>query len=160
MHFLDEEFERAKVETLKKMIMDDELEELWYYQWELDMQHLIQNRRSVTSMHMIEEIRKRYFREHTYLEILRPNRFTRIEGQSRYRGETDMRGRPDGLGAMLYQSGTCLEGAWQFGKIEKEYRKTFRFSIFRCQYTIHCKSGRGEFTKLIKLDHAGNVYIK
>ena len=71
-----------------------------------------------------------------------------------------MRGLPDGIGCMVYHSGTRIEGEWELGKIKKEYRRNFKFSIFKCQYTIYCKDGQDEFTKIVKIDHSDNVYIK
>ena len=38
VHYLDHSFEKGKAETLRKLLTDDEERELWYYQWDLDMQ--------------------------------------------------------------------------------------------------------------------------
>ena len=114
----------------------------------------------ITSAHHVEELRKRYFRYHVYSEIIRPNRFSQLHGQSFYHGETDMRGLPDGIGSMHYHSGTILEGEWLQGKIKKEYRRYFPFQNFNCKYTIYCKNNLHEYIKIIKIDNIGNIYIK
>ena len=95
------------------------------------MKKLVQNRRITVSDHMIEEIRKRYFRHFAYEEVLHVNRFATRRGQSNYYGETNKKKIPDGLGTMTYHSGTVVEGEWKNGKIFKEYRKKYRFNIFK-----------------------------
>lgn len=161
VHFLDQDFNKQKAHALRNILNQDYKEDLWYYQMELDITNIEQNKRLMVSNQFMEEIRRRYFRTNIFQERIQTNKFQSMSVRNVYHGEMTKKQLPDGIGTMHYQTNnTVVEAEWKKGQFHKEYRTNYNESNFKSQYTFYFKDEKREFTKIARVDESGNLFIK